>query len=46
MKKLISITVLELSLVFSALSFASDYMELYTNGPAVHEVKSETKGEK
>ena len=44
MKKLIAITVLGLSLGFSALSFASDYMDLYTNGPAVHEVKSETKG--
>jgi hypothetical protein len=44
MKKLIAVTVLGLSLGFSALSFASDYMDLYTNGPAVYEVKSETKG--
>jgi hypothetical protein len=44
MKKLIAVTVLGLSLGFSALSFASDYMDLYTNGPAKHEVKSETKG--
>jgi hypothetical protein len=44
MRKLIAITVLGLSLGFSALSFASDYMDLYTNRPAVHEVKSETKG--
>jgi hypothetical protein len=43
-KKLVAITVLGLSLGFSALSFASDYMDLYTNGPAVHEVKSEAKG--
>ena len=44
MKKLIAVTILGLSLGFSALSFASDYMDLYTNGPAVNEVKSETKG--
>jgi hypothetical protein len=44
MRKLIAITVLGLSLGFSALSFASEYMDLYTNTPAVHEVKSETKG--
>lgn len=44
MKKLIAVTVFGLSLGFSALSFASDYMDLYTNGPAVCEVKSETKG--
>lgn len=44
MKKVIAITILALSLGFSALSFASDYMDLYTNGPAVDEVKSETKG--
>ena len=44
MKKLIAITVLGLSLGFSALSSASDYMDLYTNGPAVHEAKNETKG--
>jgi len=44
MKKLIVVTVLGLSLGFSVLSFASDYMDLYTNGPAVREVKNETKG--
>ena len=44
MKKLIAVTVLGLSLGFSALSFASDYMDLYTSGPAMHEVKSGTKG--
>ena len=44
MKKLIAVTVLGLSLGFSSLSFASDYMDLYTNRPAVHEVKSETNG--
>jgi len=44
MKKLIAVTVIGLSLGFSALSFASDYMDLYTDGPAVCEVKSETKG--
>ena len=46
MKNLMAITVLGLSLGFSALSFASDYTDLYTNGPAVHEVKSQTKGGK
>ena len=44
MKKLIVVTVVGLTLGFSALSFASDYMDLYTNGPAVNEVTSETKG--
>ena len=44
MKKLIAVTALGLSLGFSALSYASDYMDLYTGGPAVNEVKSETKG--
>ncbi len=44
MKKLIAVTVLGLSLGFSALSFASDYMDLYTNGPARFEVNNETKG--
>jgi hypothetical protein len=44
MKKLIAVTVLGLSLGFSAISFATDYMDLYTKGPTVHEVKYETKG--
>jgi len=44
MKKLIAITVLGLSLDFSALSFASDYMDLYINGPSTHQVRGETKG--
>ncbi len=44
MKRLIAVTALGLSLGFSALSYASDYMDLYTGGPAVNEVKSETKG--
>jgi hypothetical protein len=44
MKKLLSVTALGLSLGFSVLSFASDYMELYTNGPAVYDLKSESKG--
>ncbi|MEW6143757.1 MAG: hypothetical protein AB1598_01950 [Thermodesulfobacteriota bacterium] len=44
MKKLIAVTVLGLSLGFSALSSASDYMELYTSGPEVSEAKGETKG--
>ena len=44
MKKLIAVTALGLSLGFSALSFASDYMDLYTSGPEVNEVKGETKG--
>ncbi len=44
MKKLIAVTALGLSLGFSALSYASDYMDLYTGGPEVNEVKNETKG--
>ncbi|HVY55030.1 MAG TPA: hypothetical protein VHC46_04670, partial [Thermodesulfobacteriota bacterium] len=44
MKKLIAVTVFGLSLGFSAVSFASDYMDLYTSGPARIEVKGETKG--
>jgi hypothetical protein len=44
MKKLIAVTVLGLSLGFSTLSSALDYMDLYTSGPAVNEVKGETKG--
>ena len=44
MKKLITVMVFGLSLGFSGISFASDYMDLYTHGPAVHEVKSEAKG--
>ena len=44
MKKLIAVTVLGLSVGFTSLSFASDYMDLYTRRPAVCEVKSETKG--
>lgn len=44
MKKLIAVTVFGLSLGFSAVSFASDYMDLYTNGPAEIEAKGETKG--
>ncbi len=44
MKKSIAVTVFGLSLGFSAVSFASDYMDLYTHGPAVHVLKVETKG--
>ena len=44
MKKLIAVTALGLSLGFSALSYASDYMDLYTGGPVVNEVKNGTKG--
>ena len=44
MKKLIAVTALGLSLGFSVLSFASEHMDLYTNGPAVNEVRGETKG--
>ena len=44
MKKLIAVTVFGFSLGFSAISFATDYMDLYTKGHAVHEVKDETKG--
>ncbi|MFI5323237.1 MAG: hypothetical protein ACHQ6U_06845 [Thermodesulfobacteriota bacterium] len=45
MKKLIADMAIGFTLGFSALSSASDYMDLYTNGPAVNEVKSETNGE-
>jgi len=44
MKKLIAVTVFGLSLGFSAVTLASDYMDLYTNGPAKIEVMSEAKG--
>ena len=44
MRKLIAVTVLGLSLGFTSLSSASDYMDLYTDRPAVCEVKSETNG--
>lgn len=44
MKKSIAVMVLGLSLGVSSLSSASDYMDLYTNRPAVCEVKSETNG--
>lgn len=44
MKKLIAVTALGLSLGFSALTFASDHMELYVNGPTVKEVNGTAKG--
>jgi len=44
MKKLIAVTVFGLALGFSGLSFASDYMDLYTSGPVKIEAKGETKG--
>ena len=44
MKKLIAVTVLGLSLGISTLSFASDHMDLYVNGPSVKEVSSKAKG--
>ena len=44
MKKLIAVTAFGLTVGFAALSFASDYMDLYTGGPEVIEVNSETKG--
>jgi hypothetical protein len=44
MKKLIAVTFLGLSVGFTYLSSASDYMDLYTNRPAACEVKSQTNG--
>ena len=44
MKKLVAITALGLSLGFSALTFASEHMDLYTNGPSQKEVSSEARG--
>ena len=46
MKKLIAVTALGLTLGFSALSFASDHMDLYIDGPTVNEVKGQAKGGK
>jgi hypothetical protein len=43
MKRLITITTLSLALSFSSLSFASDYMSLYTKPLAKSEVKSEIR---
>ncbi len=44
MKRLITITTLSLALGFSSLSFAFDYMSLYTKPLAKNEVKSEIRG--
>ena len=44
MNKLIAIAALGLSLGFSAPAFASEHMDLYINGPAVTEVRSEERG--
>jgi hypothetical protein len=44
MKRLITITMLGLALSFPSLSFAFDYMSLYTEPIAKSEVKNETRG--
>jgi hypothetical protein len=44
MRRLITIATLGLTLSFSSLSFASDYMNLYTKPIARNEVKNEIKG--
>lgn len=44
MKKLIAIGALGLALSFPSLSFASDYMELYTKLIVKNEVRNEIKG--
>jgi hypothetical protein len=44
MKKLIAIASLGLALAFPSLSFASDYMELYTKPLAKDKVKNDIKG--
>lgn len=44
MKRLIAITTLGLALSFSSLSFAFDYMDLYTKPIAKNEVKNEVRG--
>ena len=44
MKRLIAIATLGLAFSFSSLSFASDYMDLYTKSLAKSEVKDEIKG--
>lgn len=44
MKKLIAVTVVGFTLGFSSLTFASDHMDLYVNGPTVKEVNGQAKG--
>jgi hypothetical protein len=44
MRRLATIATLGLALSFSSLSFASDYMDLYTRPIAKSEVKDEAKG--
>ncbi|HEX3033709.1 MAG TPA: hypothetical protein VHT73_01075 [Thermodesulfobacteriota bacterium] len=44
MKKLVAIATLGLTLSFSSLSFAGEYMNLYTNPTAKTEVSNEVKG--
>ncbi len=44
MKRLITVTTLGLALSFPSLSFAFDYMSLYTKPIAKSEVNNETKG--
>lgn len=43
MKKLAIITALGLSFGFSALTFAQDHMDLYTNGPSGKEVRNDIR---
>lgn len=44
MRRLITIATLGLTLSFSSLSFAGEYMDLYTNPTAKTEVSNEVKG--
>jgi hypothetical protein len=44
MKRLIAITTLGLALSFSSLSFAFDYMDIYTKPVVKSEVKNEING--
>ena len=44
MKKLIAVTALGFTIGFSSLTFASDHMDLYVNGPTVKEVNGQAKG--
>lgn len=44
MRNLFTITALVLSLGLSVLTFAQDYMDLYSNGPSGNEVQNEIRG--
>lgn len=44
MRNLFSITTLVLSLGLSVITFAQDYMDLYSNGPSGNEVQKEIRG--